>query len=70
MSSHQVGSNIPTDDCDSDSSDDELALQDWMNGTNIPTSTSKKAFAGSSRRLTGKQIKSSLGTKMLLAKIL
>ena len=53
-------SNIPTNDSDSDTFDEEVPLKDLNNAINIPISTSKKTLAGSSRRLTGKQNETSL----------
>ena len=62
-SSSGTGSNIPTDDSDSDAFDDEVPPEDLMNATNIPISTSKKTLAGSSRRLTGEHNESSLSNE-------
>ena len=55
ISSSGTGSNIPTDNSDSDRFDDEVPLEDMMNATNIPISTSKKTLAGSSGLLIGEQ---------------
>ena len=66
----ELAPNIPTDDSDSDTFDEEKPLEDLMNATNIPISTSKKTLAGSSRPLTGEQNESSLSTEMQMAKIL
>ena len=63
ISSSGIGSNIPTDDSDPDSFDDEVPLEDLINATNISISTSKKTLAESSRLLTGEQNESSLGNE-------
>ena len=60
ISSSGTSSNIPTDDSNSDTFDEEERLEDLMNATNISISTSKKNLAGSSRPLTGEQNESSL----------
>ena len=63
ISSSGTGSIILTDDRDSDRFDDELPLEDLMNATDIPVSTSKKTLAGSSRPVTGNQNESSLSNE-------
>ena len=63
ISSSGIGSNIPTDDSDSDTFDDEVPLEYPINATNIPISSSKKILAGSSRPLTGEQNESSLSNE-------
>ena len=65
ISSSGTCSNIPTDDSDSITFDDdnEVPLEDPMNAANIPISTSKKTFSGGSGPLTGEQNESSLSNK-------
>ena len=63
ISSSRTGSNIPTDDSDSDTFDDEVPVEDQINATNILVSSSIKTLAGSSRPLTGEQNESSLSNE-------
>ena len=63
ISSSRTGSNIPTDDSVSDTFDNEVPVEDQINATNIPVSSSIKTLAGSSRPLTGEQNESSLSNE-------
>ena len=65
ISSSGTGSNIATDGSDSNTldDDDEVTLEDLMNATNIPISTSKKSFSERSGLLTGEQNESSLSNE-------
>ena len=58
-----TGSNTSTDDSNSGTFDDEVPLEDLMNATNIPISTSKKTLAGSSGLFSGEQNESSLSNE-------
>ena len=63
ISSSRTGSNISTDDSVSDTFDNEVSVEDQINATNIPVSSSIKTLAGSSRPLTGEQNESSLSNE-------
>ena len=63
ISSSETSSNIPTDNDDLDTFDNEVPLEDLINATNIPTSTSRKTLAVSSRWLNVEQNKSSLSNE-------
>ena len=60
ISSSGTGSNVPTDDSNSETFDDEVPLEDLTNATNISISNDKKTLAWSSRPLTREQNESSL----------
>ena len=62
ISSSGTSSNISTDNSDSDSTDDEVPLQE-LNSTNVPVSTSRKPVAGSRKPFTEDQNKYSLGNE-------
>ena len=63
ISSSETSSNIPTDNDDLDIFDNEVPLEDLINATNIPTSTSKTTLAVSCRRLNVEQNESSLSNE-------
>ena len=53
IASKRTGSNIPTDNSDSDTFDNEVSPENQVNAANIPVLTIKKTLAGCSRPLPG-----------------